>query len=49
MALEDRQLPTRLLRLGRPMVEQAGVSKRLNVRFEDVADDGSFKEAKRAA
>lgn len=30
-------------------MEQAGVSKRLNVRFEDVADDGSFKEAKRAA
>jgi chromosome segregation protein len=30
-------------------MEQAGVSKRLNVRFEDVADDGSFREARRAA
>ena len=30
-------------------MEQAGVSKRLNVRFEDVADDGSFKQAKQAA
>ena len=28
---------------------QAGVSKRLNVRFEDVADDGSFREQRRAA
>ncbi len=30
-------------------MEQAGVSKRLNVRFDDVADDGSFVQAKRAA
>ncbi|MBA3315294.1 MAG: AAA family ATPase [Planctomycetaceae bacterium] len=30
-------------------MEQAGVSKRLNVRFDDVADDGSFVAAKRAA
>jgi chromosome segregation protein len=30
-------------------MEQAGVSKRLNVRFDDVADDGSFMPAKRAA
>ena len=30
-------------------MEQAGVSKRLNVRFDDVAEDGSFKSARRAA
>lgn len=30
-------------------MEQAGVSKRLNVRFDDVADDGSFRKSKRAA
>ncbi|MGC1274434.1 MAG: chromosome segregation protein SMC, partial [Planctomycetaceae bacterium] len=30
-------------------MEQAGVSKRLNVRFDDVADDGSFRATRRAA